>query len=195
MAEARGGRGGAGRLMPAMTVADIGAGTGYFAARIAKRVPEGKVFAADMGQDMVRYLGQRAEREHLPNLVAGAGGGGLRRPPRARGPYPCGGHLPSHRQPERNISPSCKARCVPAADSSSSTSKRIRRTARPLQHHWGNAAGKGRRGACRGGIWVGGDADDPSAAVFPRFPEAGLVNPIGRENPRVRPEKCETVFR
>ena len=58
------------KLTPAMTVADIGAGTGYFAARIAKRVPEGKVFAADIEQDMVRYLGQRAEREHLANLVA-----------------------------------------------------------------------------------------------------------------------------
>ena len=57
------------KLTPAMTVADIGAGTGYFAARIAKRVPEGKVFAADIEQDMVRYLGQRAEREHLANLV------------------------------------------------------------------------------------------------------------------------------
>ena len=58
------------KLTPAMTVADIGAGTGYFAARIAKRLPEGKVFAADIEQDMVRYLGQRAEREHLANLVA-----------------------------------------------------------------------------------------------------------------------------
>jgi cyclopropane fatty-acyl-phospholipid synthase-like methyltransferase len=61
---------GALKLTSAMTVADIGAGTGYFAARIAKRVPEGKVFAADVEQDMVRYLGQRAEREHLANLVA-----------------------------------------------------------------------------------------------------------------------------
>jgi SAM-dependent methyltransferase len=56
-------------LQPASLVADIGAGTGYFSARIAKRVPAGKVFAADIEPDMVRYLGLRAEREHLPNLT------------------------------------------------------------------------------------------------------------------------------
>ena len=53
----------------ASSVADVGAGTGYFAARIAKRIPDGKVFAADVEPDMVRYLGERAGREHLANLV------------------------------------------------------------------------------------------------------------------------------
>jgi SAM-dependent methyltransferase len=38
--------------------------------RIAKRVPEGKIFAADIEPDMVRYLGERAKREHLSNLIA-----------------------------------------------------------------------------------------------------------------------------
>ena len=56
-------------LQAASLVADIGAGTGYFSARVAKRVPEGKVFAADVEPDMVRYLGARAEREHLVNLT------------------------------------------------------------------------------------------------------------------------------
>ncbi|MFZ0126031.1 MAG: class I SAM-dependent methyltransferase, partial [Xanthobacteraceae bacterium] len=41
-------------------VADIGAGTGYFSVRIAKRVLEGKVFAVDIEPDMLRYLGERA---------------------------------------------------------------------------------------------------------------------------------------
>jgi SAM-dependent methyltransferase len=50
-------------------VADIGAGTGYFSVRIAERIPEGKIFAADIEPDMVRYLGERARREHLINLV------------------------------------------------------------------------------------------------------------------------------
>ena len=50
-------------------VADIGAGTGYFTVRIAKRIPEGKIFAADIEPDMVRYLGERARREHLINFV------------------------------------------------------------------------------------------------------------------------------
>ena len=57
-------------LQPTSLVADIGAGTGYFSVRIAKRVPEGKIFAADVEPDMVRYLGARAEREHLANLTA-----------------------------------------------------------------------------------------------------------------------------
>jgi cyclopropane fatty-acyl-phospholipid synthase-like methyltransferase len=50
-------------------VADIGAGTGYFSVRIAKRIPDGKIFAADIEPDMVSYLGERAHREHLTNLV------------------------------------------------------------------------------------------------------------------------------
>ncbi len=51
------------------SVADIGAGTGYFSVRIAKRIPDGKIFAADVEPDMVRYLGERARREHLTNLT------------------------------------------------------------------------------------------------------------------------------
>jgi SAM-dependent methyltransferase len=56
-------------LQTTSRVADVGAVTGYFSVRIAKRVPEGKVFAADVEPDMVRYLGVRAEREHLANLT------------------------------------------------------------------------------------------------------------------------------
>jgi SAM-dependent methyltransferase len=50
-------------------VADLGAGTGYFSVRIAKRVPEGKVFAIDIEPDMVRYLRDRAQQERLGRLV------------------------------------------------------------------------------------------------------------------------------
>jgi cyclopropane fatty-acyl-phospholipid synthase-like methyltransferase len=57
------------RLRPTDKVADIGAGTGYFSVRIAKRVPHGKVFSVDIEPDMVRYLGDRAHREHLSGLV------------------------------------------------------------------------------------------------------------------------------
>ena len=56
-------------LQPGARVADIGAGTGYLSVRIAKRVPEGKIFAADVEPDMVHYLGERAKREHLTNLT------------------------------------------------------------------------------------------------------------------------------
>jgi SAM-dependent methyltransferase len=46
-------------------IADIGAGTGYFSVRIAKRVPDGEVFAVDIEPDMVRYLSERAHHEQL----------------------------------------------------------------------------------------------------------------------------------
>lgn len=57
-------------LAPTMTVADIGAGTGYFAVRLARAVPEGAVIATDAEPDMVRFLGERARREQLSNLRA-----------------------------------------------------------------------------------------------------------------------------
>lgn len=55
-------------LTPDARVADLGAGTGYFAARIAPRVATGRVWAIDIEPTMVRYLRERAEREHLGNL-------------------------------------------------------------------------------------------------------------------------------
>ena len=51
-------------------VADIGAGTGYFAVRLASVLPKGRVYAVDIEPGMVNYLGKRAEREKLANLVA-----------------------------------------------------------------------------------------------------------------------------
>lgn len=51
-------------------VADIGAGTGYFAIRFAKAVPNGKVFANDIEAAMVAYLSRRARRDGVSNLFA-----------------------------------------------------------------------------------------------------------------------------
>lgn len=55
-------------LGPEAVVADIGAGTGYFAARLANMLPKGTVYAVDLEPDMVKYLGERAKREGLKNL-------------------------------------------------------------------------------------------------------------------------------
>jgi len=53
------------QLAETARVADIGAGSGYFSARIARRVPQGRVFAVDIEPDMIRYLGERKHRDHL----------------------------------------------------------------------------------------------------------------------------------
>ncbi len=54
-------------------IADIGAGTGYFSTRLARGVPQGRVYGADTEPDMVKYLAQRAKQEGLANLTAIAG--------------------------------------------------------------------------------------------------------------------------
>lgn len=57
-------------LAPEARVADIGSGTGYFAVRLARAVPKGKVYGADLEPDMVQYLNARAQKEALDNLSA-----------------------------------------------------------------------------------------------------------------------------
>jgi SAM-dependent methyltransferase len=68
-------------LRAGMTVADIGAGTGYFVARLSRAVgPAGRVVATDIEPDMVRYMTERAAREQLGNVearLAPAAGPGL----------------------------------------------------------------------------------------------------------------------
>ena len=51
------------KLAPDAKVADIGAGTGYFAARLAHMAPNGRIYAVDLEPDMVKYLAERAKRE------------------------------------------------------------------------------------------------------------------------------------
>jgi SAM-dependent methyltransferase len=58
-------------IAPGMTVADVGAGTGYFEPRLSAAVgAQGKVLAADVEPDMVRYLTERAARDKTPNVTA-----------------------------------------------------------------------------------------------------------------------------
>lgn len=58
------------KLAPNASVADIGAGTGYFAVRLAHAVPQGRVFAVDTEPDMVKFLEARGKKEGLANMVA-----------------------------------------------------------------------------------------------------------------------------
>ena len=61
-------------LKPGMTVADIGAGTGYLSRRMASVVaPEGKVLAVDVQPEMVRMLKRLAQQKGLSNIVPSLG--------------------------------------------------------------------------------------------------------------------------
>ena len=57
------------KVAPDAVVADIGAGTGYFAVRLAHMTPKGRVYAVDIEPDMVKYLGERAQKSGLKNLT------------------------------------------------------------------------------------------------------------------------------
>lgn len=47
-------------LKPGQAVADIGAGTGYFTARLAKSKAAPQVYAVDIEESMVKYVRERA---------------------------------------------------------------------------------------------------------------------------------------
>ena len=55
-------------LEPDSVVADIGAGTGYFSFRIAERVPQGKVLAVDIQQEMLDMIESRMQQEQVRNI-------------------------------------------------------------------------------------------------------------------------------
>ena len=62
-------------LKPGMAVADIGAGSGYYASRIARRVgPAGHVYATDIQQGMIDILERRIKAEGLANMTTILGG-------------------------------------------------------------------------------------------------------------------------
>mgnify|MGYP003575724894 FL=1 len=57
-------------LKAGMVAADLGAGTGYFSRYLSAAVfPGGMLLAIDVEPSMVQYLGERARREALTNLV------------------------------------------------------------------------------------------------------------------------------
>jgi predicted methyltransferase len=62
-------------LKPGMVVADIGAGSGYYTSRMAKRVgPAGRVYATDIQQGMIDLLDRRIRTEGLSNVTTVLGG-------------------------------------------------------------------------------------------------------------------------
>lgn len=57
------------KIREGKTVADIGAGGGWFTVRAAKRVgASGKVFAVEINQDYINAINERAKRENFSNV-------------------------------------------------------------------------------------------------------------------------------
>jgi protein-L-isoaspartate O-methyltransferase len=62
-------------IKPGMTVADIGAGEGYYTVRLAERVgAKGRVLAQDINRGALDRLGERIARERLDNVAIKEGG-------------------------------------------------------------------------------------------------------------------------
>jgi SAM-dependent methyltransferase len=54
---------------PGKTIADIGAGSGWFTVRAAKRVGDtGTVYAVDINPEAIRYISSRIRKENLRNV-------------------------------------------------------------------------------------------------------------------------------
>lgn len=62
------------RLQPGMTVADIGAGSGYLSRRLAPVVLPGRVLAVDVQPEMVALLTELSQQPEFKNLVPVQGG-------------------------------------------------------------------------------------------------------------------------
>src|SRR5215203_969667 len=57
-------------LRPGMTIAEVGAGTGFFSRRLAKAVgPTGKVYAVDIQPEMLELLEKYAAQEGIKNIT------------------------------------------------------------------------------------------------------------------------------
>ena len=56
------------KLKPTDVVADIGAGTGFFAFQLAKKVPQGQVLAVDIQPEMIAALHVNKRKLNAPNV-------------------------------------------------------------------------------------------------------------------------------
>ncbi len=57
------------KISEGKSVADIGAGSGWFTVRAARRVgASGKVFAVEINQEYINYINDRAKRENFANI-------------------------------------------------------------------------------------------------------------------------------
>jgi len=95
-------------ISPGKSVADIGAGSGWFTVRAAQRVaPKGTVYAVDINPEAIQYVDDRAKKEKLNNVktVLGTAGDRKRRKPwccqKGRDPGGRVGRIPAGRGARR----------------------------------------------------------------------------------------------
>jgi SAM-dependent methyltransferase len=56
-------------ISPGKNVADIGAGSGWFTVRAARKVKgTGMVYAVEINPEAIKYIDNRIQKEHLPNV-------------------------------------------------------------------------------------------------------------------------------
>jgi len=56
-------------LAPSTVIADIGAGSGYYSFRIARKIPLGKVMAIDIQPEMLDFLKKRSKELGVTNVI------------------------------------------------------------------------------------------------------------------------------
>lgn len=56
-------------IQPDEHIADIGAGSGYYTFKMAREVPEGKVYAVDLQPEMLSIMSQKISQEGISNVA------------------------------------------------------------------------------------------------------------------------------
>ena len=56
-------------IEPDESIADIGAGSGYYTFRLAERMPRGRVYAVDLQPEMLALMEQKIKREGIANVT------------------------------------------------------------------------------------------------------------------------------
>src|SRR3954471_6406931 len=61
-------------IAPTGVIADIGAGTGYYTFKLSPKVPDGKVYAVEIQDEMIGTLNERKQKLKIQNIEVIKGG-------------------------------------------------------------------------------------------------------------------------
>jgi ubiquinone/menaquinone biosynthesis C-methylase UbiE len=56
------------KVPPTATIADVGAGTGYYTFKLAPKVPQGKVYAVEIQDELIAELHKRKTQQNIKNI-------------------------------------------------------------------------------------------------------------------------------